>query len=72
MMMAATLPALTARTRCEVDVPDDPESSGSMLGQGVVYFGEPARDGSITVLLLPNTSIDESMVMVMGTDGSSQ
>jgi hypothetical protein len=54
-----------------VAVADEAESSDSVLGQGVVPLGEVA-DGRITVLLLPKTSMDESMVIVMGTTGSSQ
>lgn len=51
-------------------VADDAESSESVL-EGAMPFGELA-DGRITVLLLPKTSIEESMVMMMGTTGSSQ
>lgn len=51
-------------------VADDAESSESVL-EGAMPFGELA-DGRITVLLLPKTSIEESMVMVIGTTGSSQ
>lgn len=49
---------------------DDAEWSESVL-EDTMPFGELA-DGRITVLLLPKTSIEESMVMVIGTTGSSQ